>query len=239
MNILITGGASGLGEAITRQLASGNLHTIHFTYNNSIENARKIENEYSNAKGIMCDFKDPGKLSNLANAIQNMDLDVLINNAMTKMSKNRFHEMNAQDFINGFQYNIMPVIMITQQAIAIFRRKKFGKIINILSSALVNKPPIGWSEYVASKAYLASLSNSWAVENANFNITSNSISPSLMRTGLVSDIDERIIEDIISKSPHKRLLKTEEVAQAVLSLVNAPQQVNGTNLVINSASDII
>jgi len=239
MNILVTGGASGLGEAITRKLASVNLHKVNFTYNDSIENARKIENEFSNAKGFACDFKDPKKLSNLVGMMQNMDLDVLINNAITGMIKKRFHEIKTLEFINGFQHNVMPIITITQQAIVIFRRKKFGKIINILTSALINKPPVGWSEYVASRAYLASLSKSWAVENANFNITSNSISPSLMRTGLVSDIDERVIEDIISKSPLKRLLKLEEVAEAASFLVNAYQHINGINLVINSASDVL
>ena len=58
MNILITGGASGLGEAITRILAKDINNKVYFTFTNSELNARKIELDYSNAYSIKCDFKD-------------------------------------------------------------------------------------------------------------------------------------------------------------------------------------
>ena len=51
MNILITGGASGLGEAITKLLAK-NGNTVFFTYKNSAINAKKIEREFSNTTSI-------------------------------------------------------------------------------------------------------------------------------------------------------------------------------------------
>ncbi|MFZ0035366.1 MAG: SDR family oxidoreductase, partial [Sedimentisphaerales bacterium] len=127
---------------------------------------------------------------------------------------------------------------ITQEAIKLFRKKKFGKIINILTSFLINKPPTGLSEYVAKKAYLLSLSKSWAVENADFNISSNCISPSFMQTELTSSMDERIVEQLIKVHPLKRLLRPEEVAESVLFFINSPQHVNGVNLVINAAQDI-
>jgi len=43
MNILITGGASGLGEAITKQLASISSNNVYFTYSKSADQARSIE----------------------------------------------------------------------------------------------------------------------------------------------------------------------------------------------------
>ena len=115
---------------------------------------------------------------------------------------------------------------------------KSGKIITILTSALVDKPPSGASSYVANKAYLQSLVKSWAVENKKFNITSNSVSPSLMLTKLTSDIDERIIDQIIDNHPLKKILETSEVAETVAFLVNSSQQINGIDLVINSAESI-
>lgn len=77
-------------------------------------------------------------------------------------------------------------------------------------------PPIGSSTYIANKAYLEKLTKVWAIENSKFNITSNSISPSFMQTKLTSEIDERIIEQIISNHPLKKLLTVDEVAETVL-----------------------
>ena len=65
---------------------------------------------------------------------------------------------------------LIPTILITQSVLNDFRKKKKGKIITILTSFLLNTPPIGASTYVANKAYLGSLVKSWATENIKFNI---------------------------------------------------------------------
>lgn len=238
MNILITGGASGLGEAITVKLAADKENKVFFTFNSSQDSARELEGKFSNVKGFKCDFNNESELNSLCAQIDSMDLDVLINNAISSMVKKHFHKIDIDVFRDSFASNLIPVIKITQSVLAVFRKKKFGKIINILTAALVNKPPIGWSEYIANKAYLASLSKSWAVENAAFNITSNSISPSFMKTDLTSDFDERIVEGMIESHPLKELLTPQEVADTISFFVGSSQHINGVNLVMNAASDI-
>jgi hypothetical protein len=59
-----------------------------------------------------------------------------------------------------------------------------------------------------------------------------------MQTKLTSDIDERIIDQIINNHPLKKILRTTEVAETVTFLVNSSQQINGIDLVINSAENI-
>jgi 3-oxoacyl-[acyl-carrier protein] reductase len=135
--------------------------------------------------------------------------------------------------------NVYPVVKLTQQFIADSRKRKSGKIITILSSGIINKPPLGWSEYIANKAYLHSMAKSWAVENVSFGITSNCVSPSFMQTNLTKQTDKRIVELMISDNPHKRLLTEVEVAEAVSFLVTASPHINGSNLIINAAQDII
>lgn len=238
MNILITGGASGLGESITRVLAKDQNNRVFFTYYKSIEKAKEIESEFSNAKGINCNFRDDASVNALLTDIEKFNIQILVNNAFTGLQTNYFHKTDPDYFLSNFKNNILPVIKLTQAAILHFRKQKFGKIITILSSYIINKPPMGLSEYVAEKNYLLSLSKSWAIENSKFNITSNSISPSMMQTELTADTDERVIEEMVNNHPLKKLLSTEEVAQAVNYFINATQQINGTNLIINAASDI-
>jgi 3-oxoacyl-[acyl-carrier protein] reductase len=240
MNILITGGASGLGEAITYKLAAFSGDNIFFTFNRSGDKAKVIEDKFPNAKKIKCDFQNQTDLDSLLNFIETSDINVLINNAYTSaINPRHFHKTEISVFTDNFNANIIPVIRITQKAILNFRKKKFGKIINILSSAIVDNPPVGWSEYTAGKLYLASLSKSWAIENSSFNITSNSISPSFMQTNLTSFNDERLVENIKESHPFKQILSTSEVSEAVLFLSKCSQQINGINLIINAGTHVI
>jgi 3-oxoacyl-[acyl-carrier protein] reductase len=239
MKILVTGGASGLGKSITLKLAANKTYRLFFTYAGSSAEAAAINKEYDNTVSFKCDFRRSEDIQALLAKLDEWDVDVVVHNAFTGFEKKHFHRLAPEAFTDSFRNNVLPVIAITQKAIASFRKKRSGKIITILSSAIVNTPPSGWSEYTAAKAYLHSLSKSWAVENASFNITSNCISPSFMLTPLNSDTDERIVEEMIKQHPLKKLLTPEEVAESVCYLCTATQQINGINLLINSAESVI
>jgi NAD(P)-dependent dehydrogenase (short-subunit alcohol dehydrogenase family) len=172
--------------------------------------------------------------------IVSMDLDVLVNNAYVGNAlNNHFHKIPQQEFLQSFQANLIPALRITQEAIKGFRKKKFGKIINIITSFVINTPPIGCSMYAANKAYLLELSKSWSHEYAKFNITSNCISPELMETNFSKDLDYRIIEQKMEAHPLKKLLTPEEVAETVKFLLKTSQQINGVNIPMNAAQNIL
>ncbi|MDR3680595.1 MAG: SDR family NAD(P)-dependent oxidoreductase [Flavipsychrobacter sp.] len=238
MNVLITGGSSGLGAAIVRKIAEAG-HKVYFTFNSSVEAAELLVQQFPSCEPVRCDFKNEYDVNNLKDQIAMLDIDVLINNAYTgAVIKSHFYKIPATDFLKGFTDNVMPTIIITQAAISHFRKKKFGKIITILTSGLISTPPAGSAVYNANKAYLQQLAKIWAVENARHNIVSNSVSPALMRTALTEDVDERVLDQIIENHPLKALLTPAEVADAVLFLLNASQQINGMDIVLNAASNI-
>jgi NAD(P)-dependent dehydrogenase (short-subunit alcohol dehydrogenase family) len=238
MNILITGGASGLGKAITLKFAQENLGRVYFTYNQSEKNAQEISAEFSNATGIRCNFKNEADIQSLLEKIHTLDLDVLVNNAYNFQSFAYFQKTSSENFINSFKDNIVPTIEITKMCISNYRKKKQGRIITVLTSYLLDVPPIGSSIYVANKAYLEKLTKVWANENAKYNITSNSVSPSFMQTALTGDTDERIIEQITNEHPLKRLLTVEEVADTVFFLSQASPHINGVDIVMNAAKNM-
>ena len=228
-----------MGKAITLHLSAQENHRVYFSYYQSKDAAQEIEQKHPNTKGLYCDFSQEQSIENLCDHIDRMELQALINNACTPIENNHFHKISAQTFKNNFFSNILPTIQITQRAITGFRKRKFGRIITVTTAFLVNKPPLGLSSYVAEKAYLASLCKSWAIENVNFNITSNCIAPSMMVTPFTQHIDERIIENALQAHPFKRLLTPEETAETVDLLLNAPCHVNGATWVLNGAADVI
>jgi len=228
-----------LGEAITRLLAQDLNAIVYFTYSKSKDSAENLENDYSNVFAIKCDFNSEEDLTLLKNKIAELDLDALINNAYSGDAiKTYFNKITPDEFLTGFKENIIPTVIITQAAITAFKKKKFGKIINILTSFLVNTPPLGSAVYVANKAYLQQLSKVWASENAKYNITSNAVSPSFMLTNFTADTDERILEEMQAKHPLKKILTTAEVAETVLFLVNSTQQINGVDILLNSGTNL-
>lgn len=240
MNILVTGGSSGLGKSIVFALAKVSDNKVMFTYNKNVLDAKKIVTENDNLQAVKCDFTNDIEINELVKRIQIFNLDVLINNVYVGLPQGtNFHKTDPEIFLKSFKDNLLPTIRLTQNAISGFKIKKFGKIINILTAYLINIPPLGFSIYTANKAYLHQLSKVWNSEYVRYNITSNCISPEFMLTNLSASVDQRIIEQMQNVHPLRKLLTTEEVAETVVYLVNSSQQVNGTNIVINAAKNIM
>jgi 3-oxoacyl-[acyl-carrier protein] reductase len=238
MIFLITGGSNGLGRAIVNDLAQDQAHTIYFTYRSSVNNANELESAYKNVKKVFCDFSDAGSVTALLKEIENVDIDVLINNAATKFTPTHAHKIDPAELTRSFEENVIATVRITQFLIKTFRLKKKGKIINILSSAIGSAPPIGWAAYIANKNYLLSMSNSWATENIRYGITSNCISPSFMRTGFNSETDERVIEDMMAKHPLNKLLTTDDVLPLVHYMIEASSFLNGQHVILDAGSSL-
>lgn len=239
MNVLVTGGASGLGRAITEKLATDGRHTIFFTWATSGDQAAALTRSRENTREIRCDFRSESDVARLVERIGDLGIQALVNNAMTGMRTAHFHKLPPESFAASFVDGIAPVMRITQAAIRQFRRTQFGKIVTILTTYLTGTPPVGLSQYTAEKAYLLAMAKSWATENAAFNITSNCISPAFMRTSLTAGTDERVLEQLTAAHPLKRLLTCEETADAVVYLLGASQQINGVNLMINAAERML
>ena len=234
-NILVTGGASGLGEAIVKQAAGK--YNVNFTYSLSKSNAEKLA-ENKNVKAIHCDFTYPKSIDQLVAQLPTLNLDGIIFNAMTGFERKHFHKISADDFNKSFQENVISTIKLAQAAIKFFRKKKSGKIITVLSAAIQTHPAIGWSEYLAQKSYLKSLAKSWAAENSKHGIQSNMVSPGFMLTSIHGDIDEREIEQIRSVNPTGEILKVEQVAKTVQFLLESDTSINGVDMLINSGEKI-
>jgi NAD(P)-dependent dehydrogenase (short-subunit alcohol dehydrogenase family) len=226
MNILVTGGSSGLGKSIVEKLCSDKKNHIFFTYNSSIENSQNICSKYPNSTSIKCDFTNDLELNIFHNNFKKLNINILINNFYswpknplmpgTFLTRN-FHKMDENIFIDEFKNNIIPTILITQEAIKYFRLKKSGKIITILSSFL-DSPTIGSSIYISNKNYLKGLAKVWAVENVKFNITSNTISPSFMLTSHTLKMDERLIDRF--KNNSNELMTVKNVSDKISDFLN-------------------
>ena len=239
MNIIITGGSSGLGKALVEVCAASGKDQVMFTYFQHEDEAQALAGRFANVTAVQVKFSDEASVIHFAEMIEEKPTDVLINNAYAGSPQGvHFHKTAPEDYAKAFEINVMPVIRITQACVAGMRKRKFGKIINIITSYVMDVPPTGFSVYTATKAYIRQLSKSWSKELGRFNITSNCILPDYMQTSF-GQVEDFQLEQMKSAHPLKELLKPEEVALVVCHLIQSSQQLNGVEIPINAAQHII
>ena len=239
MNIIITGGSSGLGRALVEVFGASEGYQVTFTYCHHEDEAQALAGRYANVRAVQVDFCDEESVTHFTDMLADEHTDILINNAYAGSPQGiHFHKTAPDDFANAFRHNVIPVIKITQACVVGMRKRKFGKIINIITSYVMDVPPTGFSVYTSTKAYIRPLSKSWSKELGRFNITSNCILPDYMQTDF-GKIEDFQLEQMKAAHPIKELLKPEEVAQVVYHLTQSSQQLNGVEIPINAAQHIL
>ncbi len=239
MNILITGGSTGLGKALVETCAANADDQVIFTYCRHEDEAQALAARFQNVRAVMVDFCDPQSVAQLVQSLESEAVDILINNAYAGQAQGlHFYKTEPEAFLTAFQQNVMPVISLTQACLKGMRKRKFGKIINIITSSVIDVPPTGYAVYAATKAYIRQLSKSWSKEMARFNITSNCILPDYMQTTF-EPMEDFQLEQMRNVHPLKELLKPEEVAEVVYRMIQMTQQVNGVEIPINAGQHMI
>lgn len=239
MRILITGGSTGLGRTLVETCAKELSNQIIFTYCHHEDDAKTISSKYNNVCAIKLDFCDEIAVNLFSEKLEEEPVDILINNAWVGDPQGlHFYKSDPKDFRDAFDRNVIPFIQITQACIKGMRKHKFGKIINIITSYVIDVPPTGFAIYVATKAYIRQLSKSISKELGRYNITSNCILPDFMQTDF-GHVEDFQLEQMRNTHPLNELLKPQEVADIVCLLLKASQQLNGVEIPINAAQHII
>jgi 3-oxoacyl-[acyl-carrier protein] reductase len=215
---LITGGAFGIGESITRKLASLGAHVV-INYNKSVQPAQTLKSELE-ALGSQVEIVQ-ANISSFEEAAQLVEkaiarfgrIDILVNNAgITQDSL--IMRMNEDQFDQVIQTNLKGSWAMSKHVIKYMVKQRAGKIINI-SSVVALTGSAGQTNYAASKAGVIGLTKALAREVAKRGITVNAIAPGLIRTQMTASLDEAILKSYLEQIPMGRPGEAEEVANLV------------------------
>jgi len=199
---VVTGGASGIGEACCNLLeASG--ATVHVA---------------DRAAAPPIDVTDRAALDRLASRLPK--LDVLINAAGILTENRPVDELPPEDFRRNFEVNVLGTLNACQ-AFGPLLRAAQGAVVNVSSqAALVSLP--AQAAYTASKGAVAALTRSLAIDWAPAGVRVNAVAPGFTVTPMTQDFfeNETFVAAATRRIPLGRVLQAEEIAGAIVFLAS-------------------
>jgi 3-hydroxybutyrate dehydrogenase len=245
-NILITGGASGIGLGIGQHLGSLGHHIIIADINlAAATNAvTQLHNQGIGASAIELDVTNLKDVAELPNNLHPLTVDVLINNAGVQYVS-KLEDFPPEKWQLLINIMLVAPAMLSQALLPNMRNQNYGRIINIGSVHSVVASPFK-SAYVAAKHGLLGFAKTLALETGDCDVTVNTLCPSYVKTPLVENqIAAQAIENGISEQevidkimlapmPKNAFIDIDELAAAAAFLLtNEAKNITAQALVID------
>lgn len=221
--VIVTGGAKGIGEAISRALAKDG-YFVALCYNSSQNKAESIKNEINSHGGkcevFKCDVSDSSQVKKMYRDVVNSfgEPYALVNNAGVAEQK-LFTDITDEDWQRMIGTDLSGTFYCCREVLPSMINNKNGKIVNIASM---------WGEvgasmevhYSAAKAGVIGLTKALAKEVGLSGITVNTVSPGVIMTDMMSKFSSDDINALKDETPLDKLGTPENVADAVLFLLS-------------------
>lgn len=212
---LVTGGASGIGEATCKELARAGASVIVADIN--LEAAQKLAASLPNARAAHMDVTKRESIDAIAAQLER--LDILVNNAGIA-NVGSIEKVEPEDFDRLMEVNVKSVYLVTRAFLSLLLKVR-GSIVNIGSVA----GQVGIKQrfaYCTSKGAVLAMSRQLAVEYAK-ELRVNCICPGTVYTPFVEGYlnkhhaheKEKVLAELHARQPQGRMGKPEEVASLV------------------------
>ena len=218
--VLVTGGASGLGRILVDEFVK-NGAKVCFTYRNSGEKARLLEEKYKEkVLAIKADASLEEEAKKTVDECMKVfgTIDVVVNNAASA-NDGSIEKINSGQFDYTMRNVLYPVFYYTKTVVPIFIEKKMGKIINI-GSINGMRGREGSLAYSTAKAGIEGFTKTIAKELGKYNICCNIVAPGYINTDGQANTSELIKKMILDECAIRRLTEPVEVANLVLFLAS-------------------
>lgn len=214
--IVLTGASGGLGLVIAENLLNEG-YFVHLIGNKNTSKLELLHSKFpSNSKVYSIDFSQTIDFSELVNEIGQIDGLV---HALGVSSAGMSWKITPDEWQRVMHLNLTVPFQLTQAFTPQLRTTKFGRII-FFSSVVAQKGFIGTAAYAASKSALIGLTRTLAVELINSGITVNCIAPGYMDKGMIEEVTDEYLKDILKLIPSNSLGDSVNIAHTVSYLLS-------------------
>ena len=202
---MVTGGASGIGEAIVNRIKAEGGQVAVWDLNG----------------GIHVDISDYGSVENAVQETLKVigGIDILVNSAGITGPTVPLAEFPIAGWMKVMAINVNGTFFTNRAVIPHMIAQNYGRIVNIASIAGKEGNPNA-SAYSASKAAVIGMTKSLAKEVAQNNISVNAVTPAAVRTPIFDQMPQSHIDFMLSKIPRGRFGTVDEVANLVCWLAS-------------------
>ncbi len=216
---LVTGAATGIGEAIARRLARAGAHVGVGDIDEG--GARAV----AESIGAECDGRAVAVEIDitLAESVRGATtrllarcgrIDILVNNAGIAGRAAPLWEQTDEDWRRIIDVNMTGVFHCCRAVISHMRERRYGRIVNIASIAGKEGNP-NMTGYSATKAAVIAFTKSLAKEVATEGICVNAVSPAVVRTRILDQLTDAQVDYMLERIPMRRTGAPEEIAAVV------------------------
>ena len=235
---VVTGGASGIGEAIVDAYAAKGATVAVLDL--AVDAAQRKVSEGKAAAAVGCDVTSEQSVVDAISAVnaQFGRIDVLVNSAGLA-ALGPAEEFSVDKWDLTMAVNLRGAFLVSQQVGRIMLAQGTGTVISLASQAATIALP-GHVAYCASKFGLVGLTKVLALEWAGRGVTANTISPTVVLTPLGKEFwDNPEGEALKAQIPTKRFALPEEIAAAAVYLASdAAKMINGVDLLVDGGYTI-
>ena len=216
--VIVTGGASGIGKAITEGVVACGGFAIIVDLNE--EAAEKVRTELGkeNTAFYKINLSDSKQIRTDFSRIleEHEKIDVLINNAGI-VSTVPFEEISQEEWDRTVAINLTGVYTAMSVIYPAMKKAGYGRIVNTASVAgKIGGGLLGTSAYAATKSGVIGLTKAVAKEGAKFGVACNAVCPSLTMTPMTANMEKEKFSRIVAGIPMGRPAQPEEIANVIL-----------------------
>jgi 3-oxoacyl-[acyl-carrier protein] reductase len=212
---IVTGAATGIGEAIARRLAKAGaaVAVADLNLNGATEVARSIG---SDAFPLQIDISRSAAVNASINQVieRRGQIDVLVNNAGIAGKAAPLWEQSDEDWTSVIAVNLLGVVYCTRAVLPHMRKRKYGRVVNIASIAGKEGNP-NMSPYSATKGAVITFTKSIGKEVATDGICVNAVAPAVIRTHILDQLTPEQVDYMTQRIPMRRTGTTDEIAAVV------------------------
>lgn len=222
--VLVTGSTGAIGEACARYFHD-NGYFVYLNYRSQEAKAKEISAELENSEIIQFDI---GEKEQVRAALENLEIDVLVNNAgITK--DNLFFFMTDDEWSDVIDTSVNGTYYVTKAVLKSMIANKRGAIINVASiSGLVGNA--GQTNYSAAKGAMIAFTKALSAEVARYKIRVNAVAPGLIESEMTKDLP---LKDMKKAIPLRRIGQPNDVAECVFFLADKASYVTGETINIS------
>jgi acetoacetyl-CoA reductase len=221
---IVTGGARGIGAAITTALARDGATVAIVGLSSDEERSRQVRASLNGSSQSVAFYEgDVGDCERCGRTVEQIlrehgRIDFLVNNAGITADRT-IRKMTLEEWNAVLQVDLSGPFFMIKAVIEQMIAQNFGRIVNI-SSVVALSGNVGQANYSAAKAGLIALTKTAALELAGKGITVNAVAPGFIGTEMVAAMPSFAVEAAQQRTPVRRLGTPEEIARVVRFLID-------------------